>query len=106
MSSVPNKSSINIPSTNFGNGQNHQQIAFDQFEEEFCFGSPQKRQPGSFSNEDRLTQEGTPEKDMLMNCSNSKSSMSDENHSTFSDHISQTGPSDFHRDVFADDTSS
>jgi len=71
--------------------QNQHQMGFDQFEEEFCFGSPQKRQPSSFGYEDSLTQDGTPDKDILMSKVNGNNShftsLSDE-HSTFSDHIS------------------
>jgi hypothetical protein len=57
-------------------------------DEEFCFGSPQKRNTFG-ANEDNLTQESTPEKDMafgkVSGPPSSFTSMSDENQSHFSD---------------------
>ena len=71
MGAIPQTTSdqIKIPTgglSSNGSGSNHNLTGCDFFEDEpFYFGSPQKKQPRGFE-ADVITQESTPEKDIIM----------------------------------------
>lgn len=69
MGSVPQSDQIKIPTGGFASNtsSNHNLTGCDFFEDEpFYFGSPQKKQPRQSFEADNLTQESTPEKDIIM----------------------------------------
>lgn len=69
MGSVPQSDQIKIPTGGFASNtsSNHNLTGCDFFEDEpFYFGSPQKKQPRQSFEADDLTQESTPEKDIIM----------------------------------------